>query len=171
MVNCSHCLRLTSNKRYCSRKCAATVNNKNHPKRQVEKQNKCSGCSKRLSRRKGSRVSSLCKRCKSLDDIHTFGLITLGESIAANNAARHRYASVRHHAKRVAEKLLNLDSSKCNLCGYVKHTELCHVTPIHTFGNDALLKDINSEGNLVYLCPNCHWELDNTAPVKTSLPD
>jgi len=29
------------------------------------------------------------------------------------------------------------------------------------FSDDTLIKDINNTDNLVGLCPNHHWELDN----------
>ena len=42
-----------------------------------------------------------------------------------------------------------------------KHVELCHIKPIHSFSETSTLGEINSENNVVQLCPNCHWEFDN----------
>ena len=52
-------------------------------------------------------------------------------------------------------------SQDCYLCGYNKHTQICHIKPICSFPLDALVSEINHIGNLVALCPNHHWELDN----------
>lgn len=30
-----------------------------------------------------------------------------------------------------------------------------------SFSMDSLISEINSLENLIYLCPNCHWEFDN----------
>jgi len=46
-------------------------------------------------------------------------------------------------------------------CGYNTHVEVCHIKPINSFSDDTLMGVVNSKDNLVYLCPNCHWELDN----------
>ena len=42
-----------------------------------------------------------------------------------------------------------------------KHVELCHIKPIASFKDSALLSEVNSKNNIVQLCPNCHWELDH----------
>ena len=49
----------------------------------------------------------------------------------------------------------------CKICGYDKHVEVCHIKPITSFPLDTALSEINSISNLIYLCPNCHWELDH----------
>lgn len=54
-----------------------------------------------------------------------------------------------------------LKEEPCKNCGYEKHIELCHIKAIVDFKDDSLLGDINSEYNVVPLCPNCHWEFDN----------
>ena len=54
---------------------------------------------------------------------------------------------------------------KCEKCGYDKHFEICHKKAISSFPDDALISVVNDLNNLVSLCPNCHWELDN-APVS-----
>ena len=52
---------------------------------------------------------------------------------------------------------------KCTSCGYDKHVEIHHIKSISSFIVDstATLYDVNNPDNLVYLCPNCHWEIDN----------
>ena len=49
----------------------------------------------------------------------------------------------------------------CNVCGYNKHVEVAHLKPIHSFPKETLLETVNNISNLLYLCPNCHWEHDN----------
>lgn len=50
---------------------------------------------------------------------------------------------------------------KCYLCGYDKHVEICHIKAVADFDENTLIKEINSPDNLVALCRNHHWELDN----------
>lgn len=50
---------------------------------------------------------------------------------------------------------------KCKACGYSLHVEVCHIKPIKEFVDTSLIKEINDLKNLIYLCPNCHWEFDH----------
>lgn len=50
---------------------------------------------------------------------------------------------------------------QCANCGYDKHYEVCHIKGISTHSDDTPISVINDLGNLIALCPNCHWELDN----------
>lgn len=49
----------------------------------------------------------------------------------------------------------------CVLCGYDKHIEICHIKSVSSFGDNAMICEINHVDNLVALCPNHHWEFDN----------
>jgi hypothetical protein len=51
-------------------------------------------------------------------------------------------------------------SRVCAECGYEAHVEACHVRPVRDFPLDATLNEINHPTNLVFLCPNHHWEFD-----------
>lgn len=66
---------------------------------------------------------------------------------------------VRDHAKRIMRE--ELKGAVCLRCGYSNHVEICHLRPIKDFDPDDLLIKVNDRSNLVLLCPNCHWELDN----------
>ena len=55
----------------------------------------------------------------------------------------------------------DLTKKPCANCGYDKHVELCHIKPISSYPETAKISEVNSEKNLIQLCPNCHWELDN----------
>lgn len=49
----------------------------------------------------------------------------------------------------------------CAVCGYDTHVQVCHIKPVKDFPNNATVAEINIMSNLVLLCPNHHWELDN----------
>lgn len=49
----------------------------------------------------------------------------------------------------------------CSNCGYDKHVEICHIKAVSEFRDEETMFDINRPENLIYLCPNCHWEFDN----------
>jgi hypothetical protein len=100
--------------------------------------------------------------CYKEDLILSYGKKTKKEAMneSLQYAAKHRYEMIRQHGKRLA-KIKKWYTSECETCGYNKHTELCHIKPIHTFSDDVLLCDINSKDNIKFLCRNCHWELDN----------
>ncbi|NBQ71168.1 MAG: HNH endonuclease [Nitrosomonadaceae bacterium] len=48
----------------------------------------------------------------------------------------------------------------CKLCNFDAVVETCHIKPISSFSTDTKLAIVNSESNLVYLCPNHHALLD-----------
>jgi len=68
-------------------------------------------------------------------------------------------AVIRKHAQYVYEK--NDGDKTCNICGYSKHIQVCHIKSVSSFSDDDLVTDINSKDNLIGLCPNHHWEYDN----------
>jgi len=49
---------------------------------------------------------------------------------------------------------------KCSICGYSTYVEVCHIKPYSNFDDDATECQINSDENLIILCPNHHKELD-----------
>ena len=53
------------------------------------------------------------------------------------------------------------DKKPCFNCSYNLHVEVCHIEPVKSFGLETLVSEINSIDNLVFLCPNCHWEFDS----------
>jgi hypothetical protein len=42
-----------------------------------------------------------------------------------------------------------------------KHVEICHRKAISEFPKDTLIIEVNNRNNVLFLCPNCHWEFDN----------
>ena len=76
----------------------------------------------------------------------------------------HLHPRFRHNQVRIwAKKLMKYwgYEKKCFACGYNKHIEVCHKRPISEFSLATKMGVVNSKENLVYLCPNHHWELDN----------
>ena len=162
MNKCNNCQKATKNPKYCSKSCAAIINNKNSPKRKLEEHNKCLLCKKKLSRRIGSRTHQLCQKCFTAESILKYGKKTKEELVKTSSSysSKHRYELIRQHAKRLACKF-EWKKDFCENCGYTKHVELCHIKPIHDFPDSSLVNEINNKTNICFLCPNCHWELDN----------
>ena len=73
--------------------------------------------------------------------------------------ARHKYQGIRNHAHKIA-KYYNL-KKECPYCDYKNHFQLCHIKDIKDFPKDTKLNIVNDPKNLVYLCPNHHWDLDH----------
>jgi hypothetical protein len=147
---CGCCGKITKNKNFCSRTCAASINNEKYPKR--IKGSYCRLCGNEVSRR-----FKLCRSCWILEKIEKTGSKSIIDFKSTN--ARHRYQNIRSHAHRVA-KYLKMSRS-CAVCGYELHTELCHIKDISKFPKTAKLCEVNDRSNLVFLCCNHHWELDN----------
>ena len=51
---------------------------------------------------------------------------------------------------------------QCICCNYDKHYEVAHIKAVSDFNDDTLISEINDIDNLIALCPNHHWEYDNT---------
>ena len=84
-------------------------------------------------------------------------VLTLKDLRGKTRAAR--AVQVRKLSRRKMGKLGRL--TYCELCRYSKHVEVHHKKAIKHFPEDTLLCKVNNLGNLIALCPNCHWELDN----------
>lgn len=129
---------------FCSKSCAAKYNNKKFPKRMLE--NACNICKKSIS---SSRT--FCSECYAESANYDF---TLSECI--DKPGSNKYGFVRYRARKCLP-----EKCACQVCGYEKHVEVCHKKAIRDFPLEAKLSEINSKDNLLFLCPNCHWELDN----------
>lgn len=148
---CLNCQRETENPKFCSRSCAATFNNRIHPKRQREEHNKagicewCSGPTSRKARR-------FCgNSCRAEHRKHQ----TVQDWLDGKTKGHNKRGIVRHS---IRAWLLNRAEHKC---------ELCHLS---TWSNDTITDvKINLEidhidgnwknsrpENLRALCPNCH---------------
>ena len=157
MNNCKFCSKETDNPIFCSRNCAAKHNNK-IPKRK-RKTIVCITCGKLLDhdRRK------YCEGCNP--NIMNYNLVTISD--LARIRKYQKNSRIRDIARRIyrSNKLLQ----ECKICGYSKHIEVCHIKPISEFDPTSTIGTVNSISNLVALCPNHHWELDNGIIDEKSL--
>ncbi len=155
----------TKIKKFCNQKCSASFNNKLQRSRMKKAQTKAYKCSKcgteRILERGNlkqfpSKIS--CLACTSRPD-KKMGERTKKEvfdSLVNWQSAR---TTIRKHSARVMASLGKLKF--CQVCGYSNHVEICHIKAVSAFPEDAKLSQINDPINLVYLCPNHHWEFDN----------
>ena len=144
MTKCAYCHKETLNPKFCSRSCSAKETNK-IPKRKAKPHN-CVGCGAVLKSRRAR-----CNSCSQVKDI------TLEESIYHRHHKSSAYSLVRSRARASVRG----EPQVCEVCGYSKHVEVCHIKAIGDFPLSATLSQINSRDNLKILCPNCHWEFDH----------
>lgn len=147
--------------KFCSTSCAASYNNKGKQKNRP-KERTCTKCGEAFFNNEGRR-RRLCMTCADvMDNANTMQNRTLGE-VHAMLYAKGKHASWRNAYIRDACRRMNrhLDGHPCQKCDYKVHTEMCHIKPVSGFGEDAILRDINSESNIVVLCRNHHWEFDH----------
>ena len=106
----------------------------------------------------GKQKTKKSKSCQSCANINQQKYETLGDILhyrskygqsAAFNVIRGRARQSMKHI------------TQCQVCGYSKHIEVCHIKPISKFDNNTLISEINDPTNLYILCPNCHWEFDH----------
>lgn len=149
-MNCIYCGKSTGNPKFCSRSCSASFSNRASPKRKLTRT--CSKCTGKVK----SYRHSLCEEHWQDYKANKLDNRTLGEVIYKQHHKSSAFALVRASARAKYKKI------PCENCGYEKHTEVCHIKPIADFHTDTLLSEINSLDNLIRLCPNCHWEMDNS---------
>lgn len=153
MIECAYCKKLTTNQKFCSSSCAASVNNKLRPKRRLLP-HYCTGCNTAIPRQSHHTRRRWCPAC------HEANATTSKTKAWFKNKYAFQYAAqIRNSARRILRKAELAGS--CSVCGYTKHTEVCHKKPINKFPDNTLISKINDLQNLVGLCPNCHWEFDH----------
>ena len=142
LKTCAVCKSNTYNNTYCSKKCS----NIGAPRR-VAKIKICKKC----NINKVKDIRRRCELCKV--DRSRLNKTIKQISLSGSN----RYSSIREHARLLYLK----PDALCQKCNYAKHIEVCHIKPISKFPEDTLLSVVNAKENILLLCPNCHWELDN----------
>lgn len=140
---------------FCSRSCAASFNNKKYPKRGVAKVYQCKDCSKQVTNHTYIR----CQKCKRKHTLSVFNKRTIGDTLYAKADSSLKFNQIRARARTVLE--LAEIPKECHDCGWDKHVQVAHLKPLSSFAMTALVGEANSLDNLQYLCPNCHWILDN----------
>lgn len=156
-MNCITCQKETNNPKFCSRTCSAITTNKTHPRRKLNKT--CSKCSCVV---KSYRHNLCVFHFEELNNNKT-GNNTIEFYIKKNSIqGKHKswkFVHIRSLARNQHKHILKLPCAKC---GYSKHVELAHIRAISSFPITTKIKEVNSADNVIQLCPNCHWELDNT---------
>lgn len=155
---------------FCSRSCSATYSNTVSPKRYADDVYCKGNCGKNLgkywvnTRRYCDDCLLLVNNSKSIVKKNISDR-TLSEYLSNYKfrQAANRYSTLRKNAKKILDKT-NIEKC-CKNCKYDKHVEVCHKKGITEFSMDSLISEINSLENLIYLCPNCHWEFDNNLLV------
>lgn len=149
-MKCLNCGSETNNPKFCSSACAARYNNRVFPKKQRQRFY-CKACGAETGYRR-----TYCKNCDPTKP-RDYSDVTIAE--IRSRATYQANAWIRKLARRA---YYNSDKPQCcNICGYSKHFEVCHVKPIQDFPNETYVSEVNSLDNLVALCPNCHWEFDH----------
>lgn len=151
LKKCIKCGDMTFNPKFCSASCAAIHNNKLRGGPPVF----CKKCGRKIQCN-----STFCLPCRKLNTIKKYGEKTIGEFRTLPAVAKNRYVLVRQHAARVM-KYYNSTKDNCLFCDYSNHIQLCHIKDIGDFPDEITLNIINDPANLVYLCPNHHWDLDH----------
>lgn len=149
-------------KQHCSRVCLHAIQRelaKSLPKRKP-KQHPPTGTCLCGNFLRGYKAIS-CRKCYSTNKKQLSGKKSLQEIAKSTQAYKslHRWQPVRNMAKRVL--LETGQEKKCFICAYSIHVEVCHIRSISDFSTESTMSEVNSPENLVYLCPNHHWELDN----------
>lgn len=160
---CLECLKefesnKTENRKFCSRNCSGKYIVRTIPNRKIERI--CTRCDKKVK----SHRHSLCKE-HHVEYIETrFDYIkelTLEDYWAKKSLQNLHSSSKNAHIRSLCRSWLkHLSKLPCHNCGYDKHVELCHIKAIREFTPQSKLKEVNSEDNVIQLCPNCHWEFD-----------
>ena len=153
---CNDLIKKTSGKLYCSRTCAAIVNNRVAPKRkrglsEASKCNRCGEYGQSWYRR------NFCQSCLDLENFNAWQSSPISKYFIHGNA-RIKYGRIRTIARR-AMSWYGVEK-KCAICNFELVVDCCHIKPIHEFEPDTLLGVVNGRDNLIYLCPNHHKMLD-----------
>jgi len=144
-MNCLNCGNETNNPKFCSRSCNVSYQNKQNPKR--SKTGSCKRCGQSINS-----TLSYCPNCRNGRDM------TLQQAIYHRHHKSSAFALVRSRARAILRKA---NRTTCEQCDYDKHVEAAHKKPISEYDLNTPISVINHPDNLVALCPNCHWELDN----------
>lgn len=155
------CEEQTHNARFCTRRCAVTVNNK-VPKRKTKVHICACG---NVQRRRECRDCVLQRRSRVRQALDARTLQSFVEKNAKNHPSW-KYAEVRSHCRSTNRHL----AKRCQVCGYDKHVELAHVVALHLWPSSATLREVNHENNVLVLCRNHHWEFDHGLIELSDVP-
>lgn len=140
---------------FCSRSCAAKFNNKGI-QRNPSKERICKSCNITFRLSSTHKSKSHCQSCK-MEPV--YGSMTLGEyRIRYKGSGPGMYSYLRYLNR---EWNSHLRSLPCAICNYSKYVELAHIKSLKNLPDSVTIFQANAKENVIQLCPNCHWELDN----------
>jgi hypothetical protein len=161
MQKCANCELLTKNAKYCSRRCAITINNTKHPKRE-KVQKECKNCHK-VTVLQGSLYCDACRKehirygGKEID----YKSLTIQDILDRFDREKHHPSWKMSNLRYYTRKWNSHRPRKCEICDYDKHVEYAHIKPLAKLPTSTTLWEASSESNVAILCPNHHWEFDN----------
>lgn len=104
-----------------------------------------------------SKRAKQCQKCVNQESRNISLNLTIGEKTYKKHLYA-KYQYVRYYARQLG---IEAGFKCCAKCGYNKHFEVCHIKPVASYPPETTIAEINRIENLLPLCPNCHWELDN----------
>lgn len=109
---------------FCSRSCSTSYNNAASAKRSVA--GACRQC--------GSSISTKYVYCTDCRGSRSIENKTFAEVICLSNKAS-RYCRIREHARKLYQNI-----TACEVCGYEKHVEICHIKPLSSYDITSTLR-------------------------------
>lgn len=157
---------------YCGLTCAASYNNRLHPKRRKVRpmvlDRKCRECSATFPVRRNPsgkfQVREFCPSCAASKkdlrgDRGSLHSVTKGQLFSKRRNWQSARSSIQKDARTVYQS--SCRPQCCLICGYEKHFQVSHRRSVSSFPPETLVGEINSIENLIALCPNHHWEHDH----------
>ena len=159
-------------KKFCNSSCASSFNNRNRSKEKEEKEesknSNCINCHIEISLsllkdKKTYSTCLFCKKCRIEKRMQNRSNTTESKTKSELFSHRTTWQSARSAIRKHAEKVIKASDliPQCKICNYSVHVEICHIKAVSDFSPETLIKEINDIYNLIYLCPNHHWEYDN----------
>jgi len=154
---------------FCSRNCAAKVNNlgkRRWPPRT------CRKCDKEYVTTKSHRSKLACEDCVKKFLTSDEAKATTLEQYYNRLSVKGKHPSWKAAHIRGFNRSWNKDLTKrcCQVCDYNVHVELAHIKAVSDFSLSSTLGEVNHPDNLLVLCRNHHWELDNGILKLSDIP-
>lgn len=115
--------------------------------------------------------SAQCKVCANKEKVSNGQSMTAYEfrnkKSVANAHPSWRNVHIRNQCRSWNRDLAELP---CQKCGYSLHVEFCHIKPVSSFPDTATMGEINHPENILVMCSNHHWELDNGHLLLADIP-
>lgn len=178
-MNCLNCDVETSNPKFCSRSCSASLNNALMPKRKLN--NRCFSCEGFI--RSNVKYCSECyqvfiknRKVKFCDKHQIDRIIKNGKTYKCIECNKEAVVSYRQRAKK---RLVENFGGKCKICGYKKSTRALHFHHVDpstkSFGIgtgntrkwELVLEEVKK---CILVCSNCHGEIHDGLINLTGMP-